>query len=45
MERNLLIIMHQAASSYKENVRHPVNAGSLVIFTWPGSRAYILFIF
>jgi hypothetical protein len=27
MERNLLIIMHQSASSYKENVRHPVNAG------------------
>jgi hypothetical protein len=23
----LLIIMHQSASSYKENVRHPVNAG------------------
>src|SRR5208283_3527183 len=27
MERNLLIIMHQSASSYKENMRHPVNAG------------------
>jgi len=27
MERNLLIIMHQSASLYKENMRHPVNAG------------------
>lgn len=30
MERNLLIIMHQSASSYKENMRHPVNAGLTV---------------
>jgi hypothetical protein len=27
MERNLLIIIHQSASSYEENVRHPANAG------------------
>jgi hypothetical protein len=32
MERNPLKIMHQSASSYKKNLRHPVNAGSVVSF-------------
>jgi predicted aspartyl protease len=40
MERNLLIIMHQSASSYKENMRHPVNAGLIIVDARNGSLPF-----